>query len=203
MSWRLPFIRELVGQTSCRVFMLSYRGYGTSEGSPTQIGLEIDSQAALDEIMKRSDVDKSNIVLMGKSLGGAVALHLASQNQVKIKALMVENTFSSVTNMVPKMLPFLAFGFGQGKPLNGLVKDKWENMKQIQRLRPDLPVLMFACREDELVPFNQMQELKKLCSSQKVSWVQFNRAHHMDAYEVEKVKYWQEFKKFWDQYVLS
>eukprot|EP01023_Acetabularia_acetabulum_P031031 TRINITY_DN29219_c0_g4_i1.p1 TRINITY_DN29219_c0_g4~~TRINITY_DN29219_c0_g4_i1.p1 ORF type:complete len:332 (-),score=52.29 TRINITY_DN29219_c0_g4_i1:272-1267(-) len=203
MSWRLPFIRELVGQTGCCVFVLSYRGYGTSEGSPSQTGIQIDSQAAFDEILKRPDVDTSKIVLMGKSLGGAVALHLAAKNQNKVKALMVENTFTAVADMVPKMLPFLAFGLGPNKPLNFLVKDKWENKKQIQTLRSDLPVLMFACYLDELVPFHQMQELKKLCSSQQVQWVQFNQAHHMDAFETEKVKYWQEFKKFWDRYVIS
>eukprot|EP01025_Chloroclados_australasicus_P024259 TRINITY_DN24398_c0_g1_i4.p1 TRINITY_DN24398_c0_g1~~TRINITY_DN24398_c0_g1_i4.p1 ORF type:complete len:355 (+),score=9.79 TRINITY_DN24398_c0_g1_i4:103-1065(+) len=201
MSWRLPFIRELVGQVGCRVLMLSYRGYGNSEGSPEQKGIQLDSKAAFEHVLTREDVDTSKIVLMGKSLGGAVAIHLAAKYKNKVRALLIENTFTSIANMVPRILPILGFAFGNDKLLNFLVKDKWENWKQIKLLGSALPVLMYASVQDELVPYSHMIQLRESCSSERVKWVQFDHAHHMDAFEIEKVKYWQQFKLFWHEYV--
>eukprot|EP01026_Neomeris_dumetosa_P075309 TRINITY_DN79295_c0_g1_i2.p1 TRINITY_DN79295_c0_g1~~TRINITY_DN79295_c0_g1_i2.p1 ORF type:complete len:325 (-),score=35.53 TRINITY_DN79295_c0_g1_i2:263-1237(-) len=205
ISFRLPIIKILVNQVGCSVLMLSYRGYGQSKGSPTQAGLQQDAQAALDYILNSDpelELDKSRIMVMGKSLGGAVTLHLAVQNQDKVRAIMVENTFTSVMNMVPKVVPFLAPLIGDKKPLNFLVWDKWINEEKIQQFKPDFPILMFSSKYDELVPSKQMERLKQVCSSRNVHWVDFKRAGHMDAYETESVQYWQGFKKFYDQYML-
>lgn len=62
----------------------SYRGYGQSEGSPSQPGIMQDAQAALDHVLGRADVNSSRIVVMGRSLGGAVAIHLAASNPDKV-----------------------------------------------------------------------------------------------------------------------
>lgn len=62
----------------------SYRGYGMSEGKPNQRGLQLDAQAALDHLLSRDDVDGNKVVVFGRSLGGAVAIHLAAENQDKV-----------------------------------------------------------------------------------------------------------------------
>lgn len=55
-----------------------------SEGRPNQRGLQLDAQAALDHLLGRDDVSSSSIVVYGRSLGGAVAIHLAAENQDKV-----------------------------------------------------------------------------------------------------------------------
>lgn len=63
------------------VLMLSYRGYGLSEGSPTEKGLKIDAQTALDFITNHAELGGTPIIFYGQSLGGAVAINLAADNK--------------------------------------------------------------------------------------------------------------------------
>ncbi|KAL0426817.1 UNVERIFIED_CONTAM: Alpha/beta hydrolase domain-containing protein WAV2 [Sesamum latifolium] len=58
----------------CNVFMLSYRGYGASAGFPSQHGITLDAQAALDHLVQRTDIDTSRIVVFGRSLGELLVL---------------------------------------------------------------------------------------------------------------------------------
>ncbi len=83
-------------QLNCNIFIISYRGYGLSEGSPNEKGLKMDAQTALDYIQKHAYLSKTRIIVYGQSIGGAVAIHLASKNENKIHALMIENTFLSL-----------------------------------------------------------------------------------------------------------
>lgn len=114
-------------------------------GSPSQKGIEMDAGAALQHVRARSDVDTNQIVLYGKSLGGAVALHMASKHESEIRAAVVENSFLSVPEMVPRVLPFLSFAFGHKGLLNFLVTNKWLNRECIQRVK-STPLLLIASR---------------------------------------------------------
>ena len=69
--------------------------------SLTTTGLYLDAQAGLDYLHKRGDIDKRRIVVFGRSLGGAVAIHVASQscNKGRIAGVIVENTFTSIPDM--------------------------------------------------------------------------------------------------------
>lgn len=62
----------------------SYRGYGMSEGRPNERGLKEDAEAAMAHLLARQDVDSKRVVVYGRSLGGAVALHLAAAHQDKV-----------------------------------------------------------------------------------------------------------------------
>ena len=63
----------------------SYRGYGLSKGKPSQQGIQKDARAFLQHLLGRTDIDTKRIVLMGRSLGGAVAIHLAAEQQDKVR----------------------------------------------------------------------------------------------------------------------
>lgn len=117
--------------------------YGQSEGSPFQKGLQLDSEAALEHVLQRQDVDTSRIVLYGKSLGGAVALHLAAAHQTQLRAAIVENTFTSVEHMVPRVFPALGILIGKGGILNCLVRNKWQNYQRIQEIG-NLPLMLIG-----------------------------------------------------------
>lgn len=72
--------------------MLSYRGYGLSTGSPSEVGIRIDAQTALDYIKAHSILSETVLFAYGQSLGGAVAVDLAQRNPKHVHALIVENT---------------------------------------------------------------------------------------------------------------
>merc|ERR1712013_484129 len=95
---RLQNVKGLYSALGCNVALLEYRGYGRSEGSPSEEGLCMDAQAALDYLHTREDIASDRIIIFGRSLGGAVAVDLAtrSQNKEKIAAVLLENTFTSI-----------------------------------------------------------------------------------------------------------
>ena len=70
---RLPNIEILVKRMNCNVLIVDYRGYGNSEGIPSEEGLRLDGEALLEHALGRNDIDKDRIYLFGRSLGGAVA----------------------------------------------------------------------------------------------------------------------------------
>ncbi|KAI9088213.1 hypothetical protein K1719_029934 [Acacia pycnantha] len=88
IAHRLEMVRVILQKLNCNIFMLSYRGYGASEGYPSQHGITMDAQAALDHLSQRTDIDTSRIVVFGRSLGGAVGAVLAKNNPDKVAALI-------------------------------------------------------------------------------------------------------------------
>jgi hypothetical protein len=143
MSHRTHFIVALAVRLRCAVFVLGYRGYGKSEGAPSQEGLEQDAAAALSHLKQRKDVDASRIVLFGRSLGGAVALHLIAKQEGAMKAAIIENTFTSVGDMVPRVLPFFGPVLKPNRPLNWMIRSQWRNLERIQEIRKT-PLLLIC-----------------------------------------------------------
>lgn len=130
----------------CTVLMLEYRGYGLSTGNPSEAGLRIDAQTGLDYIRSREDTKSSNIVIYGQSIGGAVAIDLVKNNKDTgdIKGLVLENTFLSITKMIPHALPI-------AKYLTPLCRDKWRSEEMIPQIT-DVPILFLSGLRDEIVP---------------------------------------------------
>ena len=87
----------------CSIFMLEYRGYGLSTGSPDEHGIMIDAQTAYDYLRKRAETRDNDIVIFGQSLGGAVSVQLVAKNQhdKKLVGLVLENTFLSMRKLIP------------------------------------------------------------------------------------------------------
>ena len=110
MEDRLVNIRGLFACTGCNILMVEYRGYGTSEGEPSEDGLKLDAQAALDYLHDaRDDVDGRQIFAFGRSLGGAVAIWLAHKNPRRLRGIVIENSFTSVREMATPIFPFLQY----------------------------------------------------------------------------------------------
>ena len=70
------------------MFLVEYRGFGKSQGFPTEQGLTLDGKAAIHYLINRTDIDPSNVYVFGRSLGGGVALSVAVlpslQNHIKV-----------------------------------------------------------------------------------------------------------------------
>ncbi|KAK7047319.1 bem46 protein, variant [Paramarasmius palmivorus] len=126
-------------------------GYGHSQGTPSEKGLQKDSQAALEYVLAHPELSKRPIILHGHSLGGAVAIDLTHRNPHKITALIIENTFLSIPAVVQD-IPGL-------RHLIIFIHQKWESHKRIRGIPGKTPILMFSGTDDEVVPAKQMKEL--------------------------------------------
>jgi hypothetical protein len=149
---RIPLGKIFFGKMRCNVLMLSYRGYGHSEGTPSEKGLQVDAQTVLDYVHAHPQLAKTPIILYGQSIGGAVAIDLAYRNPKAITALVIENTFMSLPRLIPSAMPWLG-------PFSFLCHQKWESYLKAPKLPPGMPVLMLGGARDEVVPRSQMQEL--------------------------------------------
>ncbi|XP_066590262.1 protein ABHD13 [Prorops nasuta] len=144
----------------CNILMLEYRGYGLSQGSPSEEGLYMDARAGLNYLFSRNDLNTKEIIVFGRSLGGAVAIDLATkeENIQRIWCLILENTFTSIPDMAAivgsKALRYL--------PLF-LYKNKFMSIHKIRSVT--VPALFITGLADTLVPPYMMQDLFKTCRS--------------------------------------
>ncbi|XP_008797791.2 alpha/beta hydrolase domain-containing protein WAV2-like isoform X1 [Phoenix dactylifera] len=206
IAHRLEFVRVMMQRLHCNVFMLSYRGYGESDGYPSQHGIIKDAQAALDHLTQRNDIDASRIVVFGRSLGGAVGTVLAKNNPDKVSAIILENTFTSILDMAGIMMPFLKWFIGGSasrgpKVLNCLVSSPWSTIDIIGLIKQ--PMLFLSGLQDELVPPSHMQMLysKAVEHNRNCRFVDFPTGMHMDTWFSGGDRYWRNIQLFLDQYV--
>jgi fermentation-respiration switch protein FrsA (DUF1100 family) len=134
-------------QLGCSVLVLDYRGYGRSTGEPTEAGLYRDAEAAWRYLTEVRGVPPKQIVLMGRSLGGAVVIDLAAR--LTPGALVVECTFPSLVDIARRLYPYLPVGL--------LCRDRFESLKEIPQVR--CPTLFFHGTYDGLVPLEDARRL--------------------------------------------
>jgi len=129
------------------VLIIDYRGYGRSTGTPSEAGTYADASAAWRYLTETRALDPARIVLFGRSLGGAVAIELASR--VRPAALLVESTFTSVPDMAAQLYPWL--------PVRWLARLRYPSQARIARIL--CPLLVLHSRGDEIIPFTHAQAL--------------------------------------------
>ena len=136
------------------VFIVSYRGYGQSEGRPSIPGTALDAFSAWQWLTEEKKVPADNIVVFGRSLGGAVAMELMLS--AVPGALILESTFSSLSDMTPFpafMAPFLLGG------------DFWNSAKTAEGL--SVPTLVIHSPRDDVVPYRQGRRIYEAAGSEK------------------------------------
>jgi fermentation-respiration switch protein FrsA (DUF1100 family) len=85
---RIPLAAVFYKRFGCNVFMLSYRGYGRSTGQASEVGIRIDAQTALDYLKQHPVLKDTIIIAYGQSLGGAVAIDVASRNTKTVSRIV-------------------------------------------------------------------------------------------------------------------
>lgn len=147
---------EFLHSTSANVFAVEYRGYGRSEGTPSEAGLYEDAEAALKYLTDVRHIDRKQIIVVGQSLGTAIAAHLASHN--KIGGLILEAPFPSASALAQR-----SFWFLPGISL--LVYGQLNTEKRIAVL--DAPLLIIHCEQDPVIPISFGQKVYEAAHSPK------------------------------------
>jgi len=158
---RLPGLYELYHQIDCNIFIIDYRGYGNSSGSPSEAGLVLDAKAGLEYLYERADVDSKNIIVFGRSLGGAVAISLVAKYQEKVRGMIIENTFTRIDDMATVLFARLAKVDNSEKFLLPILAcyltNPWRSIEKIPSITK--PSLFYSGQKDELIPPSQMKAL--------------------------------------------
>jgi len=123
------------------VLLFDYRGYGKSEGSPEEDGLYLDASAAWKELVDARGYDPERIVFWGESLGGGVAIELATRR--KSAAVVCESTFTSIVDIGSDVYPWL--------PVRWLARQRFDNAAKAGAI--GRPFLVIHSPQDEIVPY--------------------------------------------------
>jgi len=141
------------------VFLVSYRGYGKSDGKfPTEAQVYSDSQAAWTYMVEQKSIDPEAIFIYGHSLGGAIAIQLAVDNPAG-GGLIVEAAFTSIADMARRTPKYRFF------PIDLIVQERFDSLEKVSRL--EIPVLYIHGTDDKLVPPEMSSELYKRTASSK------------------------------------
>lgn len=175
VSHRLENVYYLL-QTGFQVLLFDYRGYGHSTGQPSEEGLYRDAVAAWTHLAERPDGAGVPRIIFGRSLGGAVAVDLATR--VAADGLILESTFTSIRTLARLMFPL---------PLPELPVH-YDSLSKIGRIR--MPLLAIHGQEDELIPYSDGRKLFDAAPEPK-AWVPLTGAGHNDTYSVGGEAYFQ------------
>lgn len=147
--------------------IFDYRGYGNSEGSPNETGILADARAARAWLANRMNVQEQEIIVMGRSLGGAVAVDLAAMDGAK--GLVLASTFPSMPAVAKNLSPVI--------PANLLMKQRFNSIEKIRNYHG--PLLQSHGSADQLIPIELGQKLFDAAPGPK-TFVTIENAGHND-----------------------
>lgn len=173
----------MLGRLGVNVMELDYRGYGKSEGSPNEAGVYRDADAAYLYLTATKNFNPKNIYLYGHSLGGAVAVDLASRREVG--GLIVESSFTSVPDMARHVyrVPFARY----------LPRSRFDSLAKIARVKA--PVLVIHGTRDGVIPFEMGRRLYEEAREPK-AFLPIEGAEHDDPYVVGGETYFRRLSAF-------
>lgn len=181
ISHRLELL-EFFNRLRLNVLIFDYRGYGRSEGSPYEEGTYWDALGAFTYLVGRDDVDAEKTILYGRSLGGAIAVDLATR--VECAGLICENCPSSIVEMAKIHYPI--------PRIENLISNRYEAIARIAQVK--MPVLIIHSRHDELVPFEQGRRLFEAAEEPKEFLATF--ASHNDPPSMMNQEYRERLARF-------
>ncbi len=157
MSAHWPLVSWLP-KRNVNLFMFDYRGFGESEGTPTQKGLLDDTRSAMDYVRHRPDVNTQRLVLLGQSLGGNNVLATAGNcmdcanqrhgDRTGVRAIILDSTFSSYSAIANQMIPGSGF----------LLDNRYSADRNISSIAP-IPLLLLHGTADHVIPWQHSEAL--------------------------------------------
>jgi fermentation-respiration switch protein FrsA (DUF1100 family) len=186
ISHRLENLKLLHDELGVSVFLFDYRGYGRSEGTPSEEGTYRDGEAALAYLRSRADVDSDRIIYFGRSLGAGVAVELAVRHPPF--ALILESPIPSIAELARRHYPFL--------PVWPLLRTKYDSLAKIDKIA--VPLLVLHGDRDDVVPFAAGRKLFEAANEPKEFYT-VRGAGHNDTYLVGGEEYFAVLRRFMEE----
>lgn len=183
-SHRLPNAAALA-RLGTQVLLLDYRGYGLSEGSPSEAGVYADARAGLSHLVETRGIPPERIVVFGRSLGGAVAVDLARGRA--LAGVILESTFTSLSEMARRVAGPLGRIF---------VRGGFDSADKIAGVR--VPLLFFHGDRDDIVDYRLGQRLFEVAPAPK-QFETIAGAGHNDTVEMGGHEYFARIGRFLDE----
>ena len=161
--------------------IIAWRGFSGNQGSPSEKGLYMDGQSAVNWALKKGVIEE-DIILYGESLGTGIATELAQHKN--FAGVILETPFTSMINAAKNFYPYI--------PVNLLLKDRFENFKKIKNINS--PVLIMHGEQDTIVPFTMGKTIYQLANEPKYSYFT-KHDDHMMVYDEPMIKTLKNFIK--------
>ena len=162
VTHRQEFFEEVFRDYS--VYLVNYRGYGLSEGEPSEAALFADALAIYDRVAAQHD----SVIAYGRSLGSGVAVYLAASRP--LQKLILLTPYDSVAQVAQEIYPFF--------PVKLLIKDRFDSASRAGKI--GLPVLIAAAELDQTIKLPHTQALRKAFTRAPVDFVTIAGAAHND-----------------------
>jgi fermentation-respiration switch protein FrsA (DUF1100 family) len=177
------YAAHLSESLAASVFIFDYRGYGNSDGRPNEAGCIADGSAAQFWLAGRMAIKPNEVILMGRSLGSAVAVALAADNGAR--ALVLENAFPTMPDVAASYYPWL--------PVRWVMDNRYDNLARIQRYKG--PLLQSHGTNDELIPMAAARRLFDASPTTTKKWLEFPGLGHNSP---QPASYYVGLKRFLD-----
>ena len=134
---------DILSEDDRGLLIFSWGGFGQSSGTPSEIGFYDDARAVFDWLSKEHNLESSDLILYGESLGTGVAVQLATERD--FKGVMLAAPYTSIAQMAADDYPWL--------PVNLLLKHRFDSIDKIQNV--DEPVVIMHSADDDTIPYEQ------------------------------------------------
>ncbi|WP_353570632.1 alpha/beta hydrolase [Candidatus Albibeggiatoa sp. nov. BB20] len=146
-------------QLGFSIFTCDYRGYGKSKGRyPKEQQFYDDAKLAWNYLTKTKGIDPKDIIIYGESLGGAVSIHLATQ-EPEVGGVIIQSSFTSMADTIRQI------GWMNYVPVNLMLTEKFNSLKKVKHIQA--PILFLHGTADELVPHYMSEQLYKAAKQPK------------------------------------
>ena len=187
ISHRLDNILALNQRLGVGVFIIDYRGYGLSEGKPSEKGLYMDAEAALAYLTEDLGLEpEREIVLFGRSLGVGVAVDMGTRH--RFKGIILESGFTSIRDMAETSGSLIPVPI-----VLALFEARYDSLSKIGRV--ESPVMILHGDRDDTVPFEMAEKLFEAAREPK-TFYPIRGAGHNDTYHIGGEAYFEALEEF-------
>ena len=190
ISFRLGEAALLRGRLQASMLLFDYRGYGLSTGRPSEAGTRLDAEAAARWLVAERQISTERLIYFGRSLGAAVATHLASE--VRPAALILESPLPSVARLTRLSYPWLA------PVIAPLMVTRYDTLGVLKAVK--CPVFVAHGDDDEVIPFELGREVFEAAGEPKV-WYPVAGGGHNDMAVVGGTTYLEAIEAFVTEHV--
>jgi len=191
ISDRLHLIKEFSDNLKVSSFIFDFRGYGNSQGRPTEKGLYSDTRSAFRWLTEVRGIDPGSVIIYGHSLGSAPSVKLALGAGARAAGVVLESPFTSAGEMAR-----LLYG---GLPVNLLLSLKLDIIGKVGKV--GMPVMVIHGEDDTVIPFAMGKRVYEAAPEPK-TFLPIPGGDHSDCYIVGGDLYWEAWREFIDRAVM-